>query len=101
MNSSSEIYAIENALKVSALIKALHPALYRPASEPNLSFATRLMEESERSRRMLEDKTDKAAMINAKGVCELINQKFSAGEQLGILTTSLYSQSYVFYHHIF
>lgn len=78
LNGELEVYAILNALRVSALLKDTAPALYRPAFEPTRKYSTRLIEEYERSRRSLADAADHTAINNAKAVAQLIQQKFSA-----------------------
>jgi len=71
MTSGLNIERFLNALKVSDLIKATD--LYNPDFEPNRWYATTILEEFERKRRFLADKTDKTALNNAKSLSHAIH----------------------------
>lgn len=78
MNSETQVYAILNALSVSFLIKDIGYEFYRPASEPSHAYATKMLEQLEQSRRIVNDMSDQTAVKNAKAVSDLIVHKFRA-----------------------
>jgi len=78
LNSDIETFAIFNALLLSSLIKELKPEFYRPDFEPTRKYSTRLLEDIERRRRMIEDLFDKKGIENAKTISFLIDEKFAA-----------------------
>lgn len=78
LSSDIETFAIFNALLLSSLIKELKPEFYCPDFEPTRKYSTRLLEEIERRRRMIEDLFDRKAIENAKTAAFLINEKFCA-----------------------
>jgi len=77
LSSEIETFAIFNALLLSSLIKELAPEFYRPDFEPTRKYSTRLLEEIERRRRMVEDLFDRKASENAKTLSAFITEKFS------------------------
>lgn len=79
MNSSSEKYAIANALQMSRLIKQHFNIVDESASTEikTLKFNTGALEEGERVRRVEETESgEKVALSNAKAVATIINDKF-------------------------
>jgi len=76
LNSEIEVFAILNALCISSLFKDMAPEFYRPAFEPTRKYSTKLIEEYERSRRVLAHLADRTALNNAKAVSLLIEAKF-------------------------
>jgi len=78
MNLENQFWAVKNAFAVSALIKQLAPEFYRPDFEPSSNYYTKMMEESERARRIKFDQFNNTASTNAGAVSRLIANKFAS-----------------------